>query len=599
MEILMNNMPDMNPAILQTPGTDSGLQDKSSPEKSEFASLVENECSKSTDSKSQKNDMKSESVMKEAGLLTGDRQACDDCTTHINKLMHNTKSNNLQQVNDDIEPVNRDGENTDDDVGPGDGLKTGALLFNLMNSYIAEIGYASQVSTGDVTSGIASMVADAPGDESVSRHGLKIGNLLNSMATDYETGFGGKVNLVPDSAKSMGSSVDKLSDLSDGNGLIVGTLLNNLVNNNAAETGGELNPDPKNGQTTTLSGAGSSDVSTGNGLKVGTLLSNLVSGPAAEIEVVSVPDSESNQSAELKGAESGNTGPVLHNENGLKNGELLNRLIDRSDEKEIKRDLVNEEMASTEKTIEIHVETDGPDADSLMFRKEIPAQGETRKEVTGDIDKNHTDKKTVVMDMHETNDNSEGLNSRPLSGTSEQCKQESSTGDQAFKFAKGPHNSGTDTETNNITSINPSNTALENARSIQGPSALHTAKTPGVQELLDNVLYVIKGNGKMGVSVEHENFGKLNISLSLEKGMVNVHINTSEQAVREIIENNMQHIIDSLNKDGVSVGEFSVGLRDQREHEINRFSLKNAQNREIPHETKKEHRHSGLVNIFA
>lgn len=201
--------------------------------------------------------------------------------------------------------------------------------------------------------------------------------------------------------------------------------------------------------------------------------------------------------------------------------------------------------------------------------------------------------------MPEADDNSKGLNSRPMSGSSDQFKQENGTRDHAFNFAKAPHNSGNDTETNNINSINTSNTAFENARSVQSPTALHTTKTPGVQELLDNVIYVIKGNSRMGVSVEHENFGKININLSLEKGLVSVHINTSDQAAREIIENNIQHIIDSLSKDGVSVGEFSVGLRDQREYEINRFSLTNGHDREITHEAKKENRHSGLVNIFA
>lgn len=579
----MNSMPDMIPAILQTPMSDSSVQDKSSPDKSEFASLVEKECSKSTHCKSDQKEIKSDSVMKEADGLSSVTSASNDCSTYINNTIHNTSGNKVQQNTDDIKPVNEDEENTDDEADPVKGIKTGALLFSLVQSYIAEIKNASEVSTGDGTTESTDIEAGGLGSESELEKGLKVTALLNNLMTNHVSEIEGKVNLDPGSVQSTGLNGIELSDLSAGNGLKVGSLLNNLVTNYTAETGGGLNIGTDS-ESARLTGDGATDLRAGTGLKVGTVLNNLVSSNAAEIEV---------------GGESGEVVSDSQVEKGLKIGELLNRLTDRSDQKEINNDLIKEEMASAEKKIDINTKADDSEADSLIFKKEIPSQAETRTQATGHVDKYHADDKTSAVDMPDNNDSSEGLKSRPVSGTLDQFKQESGAGDHEFNFTKGQHNSGNEAETNNVNSINSSNTAIENAKSVQSPSALHTAKTPGVQELLDNVIYVIKGNSKMGVSVEHENFGKLNISLNLEKGMVNVHINASDHAVREIIENNIQHIIDSLNKDGVSVGEFSVGLRDQKEDETNRLSQKNGQGREIPLETKKENRHSGLVNIFA
>ncbi len=586
----MNSMPDINPVILQTPRADSSLKDKSSSGKSEFASLVENEYSKSTGSKLNKKDIYSDSATKEDSASNSDRSACDNCAADINNTTHNT---------DDIEPEDGEEEHTKDEADSGKGLKTGALLFSLVNNYMAEIGNASQVSTGEGTSWPADIGAGKPESESASDNGLKVGTLLNDLVTNFAAETGGEVNPDPASVQSTGPSVAETSDLPADNGLKVGTLLNNLVTNFAAEIEGGVNLAPASVQSTGPISAESSDLPAGNGLKVGTLLNNMISEYAAKIEGASDINYENAAGTESMGTESVETVTDPEGKNGLKIGDLLNRLTERPDEKGINTPLIKEEVTSAEKTTDSNAHADDSAADSLIFRKEMTAQAETKNEAAGYMEKVHTHDKTVVMDMPENSDNPEGLNSRPMSGGSDQFKQGNGTGDHAFNFAKGQHNFGNEDETSNVNSINTSNTALENARSVQSPTALHAVKTPGVQELLDNVIYIIKGNSKMGVSVEHENLGKLNISLSLEKGMVNVHINASDHAVREIIENNMQQIIDSLNKDGVSVGEFSVGLRDQRGHETNRSSLKNGQDRRIPIETKKEDRNSGLVNIFA
>ncbi len=94
-------------------------------------------------------------------------------------------------------------------------------------------------------------------------------------------------------------------------------------------------------------------------------------------------------------------------------------------------------------------------------------------------------------------------------------------------------------------------------------------KPPAFNDVIDRIIYVAKGNNRIGVTVENETVGKLNINLSLNKGIVNVHINAADNATREFVQNNIQHIVDSLSKNGVSVGGFSVGLRNHKDSEGN------------------------------
>jgi hypothetical protein len=133
----------------------------------------------------------------------------------------------------------------------------------------------------------------------------------------------------------------------------------------------------------------------------------------------------------------------------------------------------------------------------------------------------------------------------------------------------------------------------------------NTVRPSGFTQMLDNIVYVIKGSSKLGVSVNHEILGKLNINLNMDKGILNVHINAAEKVTREFIENNIQHIVDSLAKDGVSVGGFSVGLRNRNGYEGqegNVFKMNNEQgNRgiQVLDEKARISAIHGLVSVFA
>ncbi len=144
--------------------------------------------------------------------------------------------------------------------------------------------------------------------------------------------------------------------------------------------------------------------------------------------------------------------------------------------------------------------------------------------------------------------------------------------------------------------LSEANTAYGNYKTADNSFSEMAAKPSGFNDLLEKIVYVAKAGNRLEVSIEHGNLGKLNIDLSLEKGTLNVHINTSDKAVRELIENNIQHIVDSLAKEGVSIGGFSVSLKDQGDNTEGAFAG-DAYAKEIT-EIPEALESRGLVSIF-
>jgi flagellar hook-length control protein FliK len=82
-------------------------------------------------------------------------------------------------------------------------------------------------------------------------------------------------------------------------------------------------------------------------------------------------------------------------------------------------------------------------------------------------------------------------------------------------------------------------------------------------DAFDHAVSIVKDGNRIAVQLDHNGLGKLDINLSLDKGAVNAQINVADDATRKVIENNMQQIVNSLLGEGVSVGGFSVSLRQQ------------------------------------
>ncbi len=153
----------------------------------------------------------------------------------------------------------------------------------------------------------------------------------------------------------------------------------------------------------------------------------------------------------------------------------------------------------------------------------------------------------------------------------------------------------------NTNLLSHSGVTLENGKLTEAAPSVSAVRASGFNQILDDIVYVVKGNSRLGVTIEHDSLGKLNINLSMDKGFLNVHINTSEKIVREFIENNVQYIVDSLAKDGVSISGFSVALKDHREpaEDISLMNSNNYQEQEVIKEQAQISAVTGLVSVFA
>ncbi len=73
-----------------------------------------------------------------------------------------------------------------------------------------------------------------------------------------------------------------------------------------------------------------------------------------------------------------------------------------------------------------------------------------------------------------------------------------------------------------------------------------------------------KDDASIDVFLGTKSLGKLHIELTLDKGMINAHINVSDTIGKELIVNNLHNILNTLNNEGLNVGSFSVSLKDKR-----------------------------------
>lgn len=327
-----------------------------------------------------------------------------------------------------------------------------------------------------------------------------------------------------------------------------------------------------------------------NGLKTGALLYALMSSTVSSTDDPNTDAVQSSVATEKKD----------HPERGLKAGIFLNDL--NNDNKASKGAAKGKENLLNELTQNADVKISSDSSKAFVVEKLIE-----RFDKSGKNEQTHLRSADLKQDIKniaisEGNNNSENIQSKlspELSGENTKTKGLQDYSEIAAKTVK------VESASDNANLLTHAGVKPEGVKPAEAIYSGNTARPAGFTQMLDNIVYVIKGNSKLGVNVEHDILGKLNINLNMEKGILNVHINTSEKVTREFIENNIQHIIDSLAKDGVTVGGFSVGLRNRNGHEGdegNVFKMKNGQgSREIQGLDGNAGISSmtGLVSVFA
>ncbi len=100
-------------------------------------------------------------------------------------------------------------------------------------------------------------------------------------------------------------------------------------------------------------------------------------------------------------------------------------------------------------------------------------------------------------------------------------------------------------------------------------STLSAVRTQNIFDPAENKATIISTGNRLAVSLEPEGLGKLNINLSLDRGMVNAQIQAADPAAKNLLESNMQQIMDTLMREGLNVGGFSVSLKHGETGDMN------------------------------
>jgi flagellar hook-length control protein FliK len=77
-----------------------------------------------------------------------------------------------------------------------------------------------------------------------------------------------------------------------------------------------------------------------------------------------------------------------------------------------------------------------------------------------------------------------------------------------------------------------------------------------------NKAFLSREGNQLSITLKPEGLGKLDINLSLDRGLLNAQIHVSDPAIKTLLENNLQQLVNSLTHEGLSVDGFSVSLRN-------------------------------------
>jgi hypothetical protein len=481
--------------------------------------------------------------------------------------------NRLNLLN--INPIIKDeieikGENTEEgrEKHSEHGLKIGDVLYGLMKNYSGELQPDAYVDHAAIEAGDAVEAESLQANTGLpSESGLETGSLINNLASNHTEGIEGKLQeeAFPDEGInpediSIGNAADKAAPAVDGIEASPGIIP-------AVE--GEVE-EPSSGipAEKTAPSVGGTEVSRG-----------IITAVEGEVE------------------EPGSGVPA---ERGLKAGSPLNQGVDDNtgekdahDEGEIDSvKSANEKSLSTIDKGSEASETEHVEAEGKAHGRKAVSEA-----VLNQIKNVQADDNGDFQDIHDDIDIAKITGAKISSETSE-----NDIDNVMRNFTSGNvkpvQAAGEGAEAGNGSLMNNSHMSSEGGRHSDSFFSQNSARPAGFNELLDNIVYVARGNNKLGVTLEHELLGRLNINLSLNKGVVNVHINTADNAVREFIENNIQSLVNALAEEDVSVGAFSVGLKGRKNHEGNAFTMNIDKAGEFLQETAGSVNDRGLINIF-
>jgi flagellar hook-length control protein FliK len=88
----------------------------------------------------------------------------------------------------------------------------------------------------------------------------------------------------------------------------------------------------------------------------------------------------------------------------------------------------------------------------------------------------------------------------------------------------------------------------------------------GSPDGLETAVPIVRNGNQVAVTVEPDGLGTVRINLSLDRGLVHGQFHVTDDAARTLIDNNIQNLVETLARDGLGVGGFSVSLRGSGHH---------------------------------
>lgn len=114
----------------------------------------------------------------------------------------------------------------------------------------------------------------------------------------------------------------------------------------------------------------------------------------------------------------------------------------------------------------------------------------------------------------------------------------------------------------------------ESASRLTSGRTENMAKMPefrqSLQEIIDRARVTVQDsrNGSFTVKLFPKELGSVNVNLVMENGVVNGRFLVDNNDAKTVLLSSIENLIDELQQSGVSVGEFSVNVRDERERFI-------------------------------
>lgn len=121
----------------------------------------------------------------------------------------------------------------------------------------------------------------------------------------------------------------------------------------------------------------------------------------------------------------------------------------------------------------------------------------------------------------------------------------------------------------------------------------------------DDAVLIARDGNRLAVTLEPDGFGKMNLHLTLDKGVVNAQLQVADDGLRNLLGNNIQQLLDALAREGVSVGGFSISLRNEGSDGEHRASAEpgrragSGDGADSPAAMSSSPGAAGLVSVFA